>query len=190
MKLSTLQGALQHWLEQRLPPLTYETYEPDSGEVRILVPPPTKLDYDRQEGAVIGNLYQDLFLQVRLEAEDHEDLDHAKIGAIYQGVAMELALRGQRFGDELEELSMRPVESPIMIAPTEDQKGGTMVTFRWSMFIRFYADPESPFGVELGGPFGPGDRGLYTAEDVRFSILKSPLESERLTDNAIVDYDS
>jgi hypothetical protein len=81
------------------------------------------------------------------------------------------------------------VEHPITVAPTEDQKGGSMLTFLWKVTLRYFASPESPFGVELGGPFGPGETDPFTPTDIRFSIHKSPLASEDFVTGSDLDYD-
>jgi hypothetical protein len=188
MRLSALQTAIRAWLQLRLPPLTYETYEPNLEQVRALVPPPDKILYTREGGAVLASVWQTIFLQVRLTDREYQTLDQNKVGGIYQGIAMELALRGQRMAD-LESLEVLAVEGPIGVSPADDKKGGTILTFKWGVLIRYYASPERPFDIELGGPFGPGDRDPFTPTEVRFALHNSPLSSEDFITDSTLDYD-
>lgn len=156
MKLSEWPSRLRQWLSLRVSPDSWLTVSPLVGQVSAFVPPVSEISYELEDSQVIGILDQLLMMQATVGASDYESINLEQLYALYQGLAMELVLRGDRIAPDIRKAQGRrlPVPDPVSIEPFQGSQGWT-ITLLWSLQIEFIADSETFEGVDLGTPSGP-----------------------------------
>jgi hypothetical protein len=173
MRLSTWHRTFQTWVQDLLLTSDWGVELPELDDsTRAHLPPFTSISYEpRGNRLTYFNLEQQLFHYQRLPYSLlYEQISLNDIEGFYGTISYSLANRWGEISSEIENLTLKSQDEPIIIREIGDNRGYWFVQLSWTFDMTAELEPEEPDDTYLDVDFGVNYK-LWTVEKLDSSDL-------------------
>lgn len=150
MRLSQWRSALLRWLQDQITVDSWSLTRPEKlGDSNGFLPPLQNVKYELEDFRTVkGHAVQEFYIFKRFPRElAYSDLPLAALEGLHSTLSIRLVHDYKDIAD-IYRLEFVPVEKPVSIVETGEDRGTWIIELTWSFDITWYAEPETGAVVE------------------------------------------